>query len=636
MPTTAALPRSPADQPATNAPPAEQPSNFLGFLPVREFFSLDLRSLALLRIGIGFLLILDGIDRLPDLAAHFSDAGIVPRDVITGIQPISLHMFHGAVWFQAILTGLSFFFALLLILGWRTPFVTLVCWFLLISVHARNPTVLQGGDQVLRLMLFWSIFLPLSACYSLDSSRDGAQPRWPFTSTPTRVLSPASVAYIVQLCVIYWYAAAWKWAPEWRSDGTAVYLAMKADYFTTRFAHFLLGYPEVLRYLTFATLWLEALGPAVLFFPFAPGLQRLLVISAFILLHVGLAISLELSLFPWICCVAWLALLPSSFWDRIQAQLRSDEVSGLTIYHDSSRGRSALACLRTFLFLGEAKLASAQESPALLPRLRREGGWAVVDAHGTAHHGLEALVLLVRLSPIFSPLAGLFRLAPFRWLGNRLVRLLAGTVYHTPPDVEADAAPRWAPPAGLIANTLVIFCLVYIVLWNIRTFRIGVSTWQAAEPGEDRYRWVFPEKASQLGFALGLDQGWGLFAPRPGKFIGWHVVIGTRRDDTKVDLLHDGAPVDWSKPELLAATYRNGRERKMMMNITAGTGYTYLPPGFALYHYRKWNETHDGKERLRSVEVYWMKEETRPPGETPPPVERLLIISYEGPAEEKP
>ncbi len=118
----------------------------------------------------------------------------------------------------------------------------------------------------------------------------------------------------------------------------------------------------MLRYLTFSTLWLEVIGPTILFFPFFPGLQRLVVISVFILFHIGLGISLELSNFPWVCCIAWLALPPTSFWDRIQQQLHDNEIDGLTIYHDVTRGRTPLACLRTFLMLGGAKLAPAQEA----------------------------------------------------------------------------------------------------------------------------------------------------------------------------------------------------------------------------------------------------------------------------------
>jgi hypothetical protein len=614
------------------AAPVEPSSNFLGFLPLRDFFSLDLRSLALMRVGMGIILFCDWLDRLPELAIHYSDAGILPRNAITGLHPISLHMFSGETWFQAVLAGIALIFSLLVVVGWRTPFVLLISWFLLISIHSRNPSVMQGGDQLLRMMMFWGIFLPLGARYSIDSSLTPSLSQGG-RGGENRVLSPASVAYIVQLCLVYWFAATWKWTPEWRTEGTAVYLALKADYFTTRFAHFLLGYPEFLRYLTFAALWLETLGPAMLFLPFAPALQRLLVIFAFICFHVGLGLSLELSNFPWVCCVAWLALLPTSFWDRIESQLRQAAVAKLTIYHDANRGRTALACLRTFLMLGEAKLAPAQDAPDFLPRIRREGGWGAVDSEGELHCGVDALILLVSLSPLFSPLARLFRLRPVRWLGERFARLFAGGVYHQRP--RGEAVPTWTPPGGIMSNTIVLFCLIYLILYNIRSFGLGQARW-ASTPTErvpERFAWLFPEQASQFAMVLGLDQGWGMFAPRPGKEIGWHLVVGTQKDGKQVDVL-TGGPVNRAKPEMLAATYRNGRWRKLIMNLPSPM-HPNLPRAMAMYYYRQWNATHEGSRQLRSVEIVMMKLETLPPGQTPALPVPVKLDHYEPGPEEK-
>jgi hypothetical protein len=694
--------------PAAPAPAGELTGNFLGFLPLRELFSLDVRSLALFRIGLALMVFLDWADRVPDLRIHYSDDGILPRDMIIGLQPFSLQMFHGSTWFQAVICSVAILFSFLLLAGYRTSFATLVSWFLLIGAHGRNPPVMQGGDHLLRMLLFWSIFLPLGACYSIDSIRTGASS--PANTRSTRVLSPATVAYLVQLCLVYWYASAWKWAPEWRRDGTAIYLALKADFFATRFTHFILGYPEVLRLLTFSVLWLEALGPAVLFFPFSPTWQRLLVASAFILFHTGLAICLELGNFPWVCIVAWLAILPGPFWDRIAAQLRNPRVAGLTLYH-ATPTPGLLAWLRTFLFLQEARLAPAEEAPDLLPRIRRQGGWCVVDGLGGEHYGLDALEVLVRHSCVFAPLARLFRFRPFRWLWECLARLLPG-----PPsrDRPAGTAPAWTPPGGLIGNAVLIFCLGWVILWNIRTFGIGASEFRpmpylgvdfkgetttvqyvepggpaqraglrkddqlerldgikvyapydvgdrlvahnpgealrinlrregkemtldvmlGSKPGVDRYQWLFPNLAMQLGTVLGMDQGWGLFAPRPGRDVGWHLVVGIQKDGTEVDLL-TGGPLDRDKPPLLAATYPNGRWRKMMMNLSAPRFYPYLGPGFALYYYREWNEAHEGDEQLRAVEIIYMREQTRPPGETPPPVEPIVMVRYQPDEETK-
>src|SRR5262249_33103875 len=173
--------------------------------------------------------------------------------------------------------------------------------------------LLQGLDVIMRMLLFWSIFLPLGACWSVDSATPTGRPPGP------RVVSPGSVALIVQVCLIYFFAAAWKWSPEWRPEGTAVHSALRSEYFTTEFGYWLLEQPRLCAWLTFATVYLEAFGPVLLFLPFRPALLRTVAVVLFVGFHLGLALAMELSQFPWVCMTAWLALLPTGFWDWLGA-----------------------------------------------------------------------------------------------------------------------------------------------------------------------------------------------------------------------------------------------------------------------------------------------------------------------------
>ena len=73
---------------------------------LEQIFGLDLRSLALLRIGLGLLLLLDIADRLPGVAAHYSDGGVLPRDALREFEQgwiPSLHSLSGEAAFQAAL-----------------------------------------------------------------------------------------------------------------------------------------------------------------------------------------------------------------------------------------------------------------------------------------------------------------------------------------------------------------------------------------------------------------------------------------------------------------------------------------------------------------------------------------------------
>ena len=107
--------------------------------------SLDLRSLALFRVCLGLILLADLGIRAGDLHPHYTDAGVLRADEIA------------------------------LLVGFYTRAATFLSFVLLLSLHNRNPLVLHGGDSLLRLLLFWSLLLPLGACWSLDR-RLGLEP----------------------------------------------------------------------------------------------------------------------------------------------------------------------------------------------------------------------------------------------------------------------------------------------------------------------------------------------------------------------------------------------------------------------------------------------------------------------------
>jgi hypothetical protein len=273
--------------------------------------SLDLRSLAVFRIGLGLLLLADLFVRSGDLTAHYTDAGVLPRDVVPA-SATCLHGLDGSWAFQAALFLVAGLFALALLVGWHTRLATFASCFLLISLHARNPLVIDGGDVLLRVLLFWGIFLPLGARWSLDRARSPEPP------PPPCVTSVATTALLLQVCFVYWFSALLKSDPSWRTDGTAVYYALSLEPFATRMGRHLLAYPDLLRLFTLATFWLEALGPALLFVPYGQGPLRTFAVAGFGLFHLlGLNLTLELGHFPYVCAVAWLALLPTWFWDRI-------------------------------------------------------------------------------------------------------------------------------------------------------------------------------------------------------------------------------------------------------------------------------------------------------------------------------
>jgi len=120
--------------------------------------SVDLRALAAFRIGLGALVIADLLLRSRSLTAFYTDYGVLPRRAFFSDYSgnYSLHALSGEPWAVGLLFALAGAFALALVVGYRTRLVTLVSWVLLVSLHARNPMVLNSGDTLLRMLLFWS------------------------------------------------------------------------------------------------------------------------------------------------------------------------------------------------------------------------------------------------------------------------------------------------------------------------------------------------------------------------------------------------------------------------------------------------------------------------------------------------
>ncbi len=299
------------------SPPQPAPQSPLKAL-ARTFFALDLRSLALFRIGLALVLLADLAGRWPDLAAHYTDDGVLPRSLIAVNVPVCLHALGGSATYERVVFLLATAVAGALLLGYRTPLATFLSWLLLLSLHARNPLVLHGGDLLERMLLFWGIFLPLGARYSLDARLAGGP-----APEGASVCSVATAALLLQVVFLYEFGLAARRHPAWWGDATAVADALHLDSYATPLGRWMRGLPPgVLRAATVGTVALEGLGPLVLLLSGGLGPVRTVLVALFVVFHAVLGLSLRLGTFSLVCMVAWLPFLPAWFWDVPLAPLR--------------------------------------------------------------------------------------------------------------------------------------------------------------------------------------------------------------------------------------------------------------------------------------------------------------------------
>jgi len=273
-----------------------------------------------MRIGIAFILLTDLFIRSLSIKAFFTDEGILPLSILksSNWNPyyFSFHAMNGELWWQVLLFSINAFCIILLLVGYRARLFTFICWAFLVSVQNRNPFILQGGDELLRIILFWGVFLPWGERYSVQKT----------SSYPNAYFSLANVGYLFLIASVYIFSALLKTSSEWHSDGTALYYTLSLDQMRLPFGTFLYQFPNLLTYLTHIVYYIELLAPILLMLPFVPSKVRVIGIFSIALLHIGFFLSLYVGLFYIIGIVSLIGLLPGNYIDWFERKFYKNKV----------------------------------------------------------------------------------------------------------------------------------------------------------------------------------------------------------------------------------------------------------------------------------------------------------------------
>ncbi len=243
----------------------------------------------------------DLLDRASVFRLHFTGSGIYPNHFPLGEFPrYSIFHLSGSAEFQAGLFVIGCLAALLFTLGIATRFAGIICWVFLLNLQHYTYFSQFSADDVLRLLLFWSLFLPLDARLTLN----------PFGRHARRlqfVENWASAALLAQVAAIFIFAGTHKlFDPEWR-NGNALQLAIEAC--GTPFATSFLDHSALLSFLTLLTIPAQLVSSFLLFT--SPCLRRVGV-SVLIGFQIALLTFLNLSFFPAVTLVGLLLFIPDT------------------------------------------------------------------------------------------------------------------------------------------------------------------------------------------------------------------------------------------------------------------------------------------------------------------------------------
>ena len=292
----------------------------------RETLSLDLRALALYRIGLGAACLWDVLVQTYYVRALRTDQGI-----LGGYEPataphghlVCLHCMHDGFKWQVLCMTLTAAALLAMMLGWRTTLATPLAWLMFGSMQeAGGMNLQQGADNIAQGLLFWSIFLPWGWCYSLDARRRFAAAAAvpPPPRQPPACVVLGMIGLMMTLCDLLWSCVLARTGADWNTDYTAVWNVFHNPSLAKPLGHAFAKHVWLCRLLTFASIKAEFWSP---FFLFSGALLRGTVrgIACVLMIgfHAGLGSTIALGWFQIISLLPWVAFMPGHWIERLEA-----------------------------------------------------------------------------------------------------------------------------------------------------------------------------------------------------------------------------------------------------------------------------------------------------------------------------
>ena len=262
------------------------------------------RPIAALRIGLALVLLLQAFMLRGSLVDLFGGDGIVQGDLARILMSPSMPRISTFTEILSplglaensvlLLTGLLYVFSLLfLLLGFYSRVAAIAAWFLHWVFMSSGETTSYGVDLYAHVFLFYLIFAPAGAAYSLDRTYGRVKDE------------PSSSARLVlrvmqlQLCITYFMSFKDKALGEQWWNGELMWRVFTVPLYQSLDFTWLAHFPLFLK----LGGWMSLLLEGAYFIFIWPKRTRWLWIAGMMALHGGIAVFMGLQLFGLIMCV---------------------------------------------------------------------------------------------------------------------------------------------------------------------------------------------------------------------------------------------------------------------------------------------------------------------------------------------
>ena len=567
--------------------------SILSFL--KKTFSFDNRSMALYRVLLGLIVIADVIYRWPNIVNFYTDIGLVPRSIFISEMSmpwsLSFHLANGSELFITILFSLHLLMGFMLLVGFKSRWAIVGAFLFTVSTHNRNWLVNNGGDDVLRSILFFSMFLPLGRTFSIDAAMKKER------NENQEFFSFWVLAFFLQAFVIYYVSYLLKDHPIWRQDFTAIFYSSRLDIFATKFGVWMRDYPRFMKLGTIFSIYLEWLGPLLLIGSYLFGrfwwVARTVIVLLFWSFHFGIFATMKIGLFPFIAMTMWSIFLPGPLWDNLASHFKARKFHELSLYYDGECGfcQKGVRLIREFFLFKEVTINVAQEYPIIFKEMEKSHSWVVVNEHGKIFTKFDAWIEIVKHSPFLYWSAGFFEWRPISLLGQKIYHWVS---HHRPlmgkatQFLEYSSVKKEIFWIKWIRELTGAFFLIVLFAWNLTTIK---KLNFKAPTLQNVARWTH------------IYQEWNMFAPYPKMDNVWIEIPAVLSDGSQIELLSGSRDPYSIKDKSFYRGIQSEHWRKFYLNVTEKADYARY---YAGYLCRLWNERRMGSVpnvTLRKMEI---------------------------------
>ncbi len=277
---------------------------------------------SLARIGMGFIILYMYLIHYAQRYLLWSDAGLIDHETYLAAssrdQAYSLYMISPSLGYFDLIYHLGIVITILYLIGWKGRFISPLNFIFTISLMDRNFLISDGGDNIMRLVLFYLLFANTTAYFSVDS-----QSYWQRRPLVEQTLwykikavfhNFAVLFCIINLCVMYLTSGLYQVMGEVWHNGTAVYYILQVDEYSHPFFQKLLLQNDLMIVLsTYASVIVKLAFPFLLFNRYT----KYLIVSSMIAFHAGIAVVMGLITFSVIMCIIDFLLITDKEYLRI-------------------------------------------------------------------------------------------------------------------------------------------------------------------------------------------------------------------------------------------------------------------------------------------------------------------------------